>query len=72
MMSKPIPMDPDLQRLLEESKRRVEAMTPDELEAMLKAQRESFVHGEMGWPKPKFHWENGVKVYESYEDYCNG
>lgn len=69
---KPIPTDPELARLLAESKARVEAMTPEELETMLKAQRESWVRGEMGWPKPKFKWVNGVKVYDSYEDYCNG
>jgi len=71
MLSKPIVTDPELLHLLEESKARVAAMTPEEREAMLKVQRESFVRGEMGWPKPKFRWENGVKVYESYEDYCN-
>ena len=26
---------------------------------------------ETATPKSKFHWENGTKVYESYEDYCN-
>lgn len=47
-------------------------MTPEEREAMHKAQRESFVRAEMGWPKPKFKMIDGVKVYDSYEDYCNG
>lgn len=50
MLSKPITTDPELLRLLEESKCRVEAMTPDELAAMHVEQRESFVRGEMGWP----------------------
>ena len=71
MLSKPIATDPELLRLLEESRRKVEAMTPDELAAMRVEQRECFMLGEMGWPKPKFRRENGVKVYESYEDYCN-
>ncbi len=71
MLSKPIVTDPELLRLLKKSRRKVEAMTPDALAAMHVEQRESFMRGETGWPKPKFHWENGVKVYESYEDYCN-
>jgi hypothetical protein len=65
-------MDDKLERLLAEAKRRVEAMTPEEREAMHKAQRESWVRGEMGWPKPKFKFVGGVKVYDSYADYCNG
>ena len=62
---------PELLRLLEESKAQVAAMSDAEREAMLAKQRESFVRGEMSWPKPKFKWVNGVKVYDSYEDYCN-
>lgn len=62
---------PELQRLLDVSKRLVDAMTPEQKEAMFKAQRESWVRGEMSWPKPKFKWVDGVKVYDSYEDYCN-
>lgn len=68
---KPIPKNPELDRLIEESKARVKAMSSEELETMLQAQRESWVRGEMGWPKPKYKWINGVKVYDSYEDYCN-
>ena len=34
-------------------------------------QRASWPKAEMSWPKAKFHWEFGVKVYKSYEDYCN-
>jgi hypothetical protein len=71
MRSRPIATDPKLLALTEESKRRVAAMTPDELAAMHVEQRESFVRAEMSWPKPKFEWVNGVKVYASYEDYCN-
>lgn len=40
-------MSPELERLLAEAKRKVEAMTPAELEAMLKEQRESYVRAEM-------------------------
>jgi len=64
-------MSPELTKLLEESKKLVESMTPEQREAMYKAQRESYVRGEMGWPKPKYRWINGVKVYDSYQDYCN-
>jgi hypothetical protein len=47
------------------------AMTPTEKEQMLKQQAESWVRGESGWPKPKYKIVNGVKTYDSYEDYCN-
>lgn len=63
---------PELDRLLEYSRKLVEAMTPEQREAMFKAQRESWVRAEMNWPKPKYEFINGVKVYASYEDYCNG
>lgn len=38
---------------------------------MWKAQRDGYVRAEMSWPKAKFKWVNGVKVYDSFEDYCN-
>lgn len=60
-----------LDELLKESAAKVKAMTPAEREEMIKRQGESWMRGEMGWPKPKYHYENGVKVYDSYEDYCN-
>lgn len=71
MMSKPVTADPELLRLIEENKRRVDAMTPDEVEAMLREQRDGYARAEASWPKPKFEWIDGVKVYASYEDYCN-
>jgi hypothetical protein len=46
-------------------------MTKEEIEEMFHKQREGYVRAEMSWPKPKFKWIDGVKVYESYEDYCN-
>lgn len=64
-------MNKDLEDLIEESKRRVNAMTPDQIEAMLAEQRSGYAKAEASWPKPKFKWVNGVKVYASYEDYCN-
>lgn len=64
-------MSEELAKLLEAARAKVAAMTPADREAMRNAQRESWIRGEMGWPKPKYKMVNGVKVYESYEDYCN-
>jgi hypothetical protein len=61
----------DLDQLIEESKRRVAAMTPEEREQMYEEQRQSWVRAEASWPKPRFRWVNGAKVYASYEDYVN-
>lgn len=63
--------DEHLLRLLKESVEKVKAMPPEKREAMFQRQKEGVVRAEMSWPKPRYHWENGVKVYESYEDYCN-
>jgi hypothetical protein len=46
-------------------------MTPEQRAEMLRAQGESWARSEAAWPKPKYEWRNGVKVYASYEDYCN-
>lgn len=62
---------PELEDLLKKSVERVAKMTPEEREEMMCQQRESYARSELSWPKPKFRWENGVKVYDSYEDYCN-
>ena len=64
-------MDEKLKLLIEKSKEAIAKMSPEELEAMLQQQKESYVRAEMAWPKPRYRWENGVKVYESYSDYCN-
>lgn len=73
MLSKPAPDRPELTELLRKAKELVDKMTPEEKDAMLKAQAESWARAEANWPKPKFHYdENGAKVYHSYEDYCNG
>ena len=63
--------DPELTKLLQEAVAKFKAMTPEQQEAMMKVQREGYVKAEMSWPKPNFKWENGVKVYASYEDYLN-
>ena len=61
----------NLDELIKQAQAKLDAMTPKEKEAMYKAQRESWVRAEMNWPKPKFKWIRGVKVYDSYEDYIN-
>ena len=47
------------------------AMTPEQQAAMREAQRQSWVRSILNWPKPKYNLVNGIKVYNSYEDYCN-
>ena len=61
----------NLDELLKESAAAYAKMTPEAKEAMHRKQRESWVRAEMSWPKPKYKWVNGVKVYESMEDYYN-
>lgn len=65
-------MNPDIERLCRAAVAVVKAMTHEERERMFAQQRASWVRAEMSWPEPKFKYVNGVKVYESYEDYCNG
>lgn len=64
-------MTPELDKLLAEAVQRVKAMSKEDLDAMMKAQAESWIQAETSWPKSNYHYENGVKVYHSYEDYCN-
>lgn len=61
----------DLDKALADAKARYDAMTPEQQAEMWRQQREGYVRAEMSWPKPKFKWINGVKVYDSYSDYCN-
>lgn len=61
----------ELKVLVDAAQVRYNAMTPEQQEAMWKAQRDGYVRAEMSWPKAKFKWVNGVKVYDSFEDYCN-
>lgn len=61
----------ELDELLKQAAAKVAAMSPAEREEMFRIQREGVVRAEMSWPKAKFKWINGVKVYDSYEDYCN-
>lgn len=64
-------MDDKLMKLLEEAKRKVSNMSQEELKQMLEEQKKSFVRSELSWPKAKYKMVDGVKVYDSYEDYCN-
>lgn len=65
-------MTEELEVLLAKSVAQVAAMTPDERARLFAEQRAGYVRSEMSWPAPRFHYEGGAKVYESYEDYCNG
>lgn len=65
-------MDKELDELLKKAKVLVDAMSPEERQEMIRKQSESWARAEASWPEPKFKWINGVKVYDSYEDYCNG
>lgn len=63
----------DLRKALDAAKARVASMTDEERADMYREQKESYALAEAGWPKPTYHYdESGAKVYESYEDYCNG
>jgi hypothetical protein len=64
-------MDAKLAELIRTSKEALARMSPAEREAMYAAQREGYARAEASWPKPEYEWVNGVKVYASYEDYCN-
>ena len=64
--------DTELSILLKESAEKVKAMSPEQREEMIETQRKGYVAAETSWPKPKFEMVDGVKVYASYEDYCNG
>jgi len=70
-MTEPSKSHPELGALLIKARETVDAMSPDEIEAMLKIQRESVARAEASWPKAKFTMIDGVKTYASYEDYCN-
>jgi hypothetical protein len=63
--------EPHLDELLQASVRRVNNMTAEEKAEMLRKQAESWVRGQTGWPTPKFKFVGSVKVYDSYEHYCN-
>lgn len=63
-------MTTNIDALLKEAVASFNAMSSEAQADMLRRQRESYVRAEMSWPAPKYRWENGAKVYESYADYC--
>lgn len=65
------PASSTLNELIKQAQARYDALSSEQKAEHDKAQRESFVRSIVDWPKPNYHWENGVKVYHSYEDYCN-
>lgn len=65
-------MGRELDELLKMARAQWDAMSPEEKDKMLRQQIEGVAKAEASWPKPKFKYINGVKVYDSYEDYCNG
>jgi len=64
-------MPSDLEELFAKARAKVEAMPPAEREAMYVQQRDGYARAEASWPAPVYEWVDGVKVYASYEDYCN-
>lgn len=61
----------ELKVLVDAAQRRYDALSPEQKADHDKAQRDSFVRSITEWPKPNYRWENGVKVYDSFADYCN-
>lgn len=61
----------DVIELLRRGVEQAKNMTEDERRTMWREQGKSYARAEASWPKPKYKMVNGVKVYESYEDYCN-
>lgn len=61
----------ELDKLVKESIARFNALPVEEQQKIRQQQRDGYVKAEMSWPKPKYHWENGIKVYDSLDDYYN-
>ena len=64
-------MSPELEDLLRRARTAVDTMTPAQKAEMLRRQAESVARAEASWPKAKYRWVDGTKVYDSYEDYLN-
>jgi hypothetical protein len=60
-----------LDELIARANAAFDALTPEQQAEHRRLQRESYVRAELSWPKANYHWENGVKVYHSFEDYRN-
>lgn len=65
-------MKSKLEELIKKTREYWNSLSPAQQEAMIKKQIEGVAKAEASWPPPKYHYENGVKVYHSYEDYLNG
>lgn len=63
--------NPALEAAIKRAREWLDSLTPEERAEHFRCQRESWVRAELSWPAPRFQWVDGVKVYESYEDYCN-
>ena len=57
---------------IQESLKWLNSLTDEERLAHFDKQRKSWIESEFSWLASKYKFVNGVKVYESYEDYCNG
>jgi len=64
-------MSAELEEALRRARAQVETMTPEQRDEMIREQARSWARAEASWPKPRYEWRDGVKVYASYEDYCN-
>lgn len=49
----------------------VRTLSDEDRERLMRAQQASYARSITDWPKSNFEWINGVKVYSTYEDYCN-
>lgn len=64
-------MTPELKRLIDKARGHWNSLTPAQKEEMVRKQIVGVAKAEASWV-PKYRYENGVKVYHSYEDYLNG
>jgi hypothetical protein len=63
-MSKPAPERPELEALIAQAKITLDAMTPEQKREMYRAQRKSWVVGEMMLEHPEMSREEAVAIYD--------
>jgi hypothetical protein len=68
LMSEPIPLDPEMSRLLKRAMERWESMSPIERMAMREAQRKSWVIGEFMLGHPEATREYAEAVYNKMRE----
>lgn len=61
---KPLPSNPNFERLLIEAQRAFDAMTPDQQKEMRREQRKSWVIGEVMLEHPSMTREEAEEVYQ--------